>query len=111
MPAPAGAPSDDKQHADNCYSADVTRTTRVELPRLHYSVIDTERGGKPAVVVVNDAIERFAHRDIFPWHLTIRIEARCVAENGMPTRSEVALCANVRETVGPFGITVEGETG
>jgi hypothetical protein len=45
----------------------------------------------PAVVVVNDALVRFEHRDIFPWHLTIAIEATRLAKNGMPTQAEAAI--------------------
>ena len=60
----------------------------VELPEPHYSLIDTERDGMPAVVVLNDALERFKHRDIFAWHLTITIEATRVAKHGMPTKAE-----------------------
>lgn len=63
----------------------------VEIPEPHYSLIDTERDGMPAVVVINDALEGFEHRDIFPWHLTITIEAIRLAKNGMPTKAEATL--------------------
>jgi hypothetical protein len=69
----------------------VAEQKTVELPEPHYSLIDTERDGMPAVVVINDALEGFEHRDIFPWHLTITIEATRLAKNGMPTKAEATL--------------------
>jgi hypothetical protein len=63
-------------------------TVAVELPEDHFTLFDTTRDELPEVIVVNDALRRFEHPEIFPWHLRIRIEARDLAENGMPTPEE-----------------------
>jgi hypothetical protein len=60
----------------------------IEYPEPLYSLFDTSRGGLPAVVVVNAALREFAHRDVFPWHLSVVIDARELADHGMPTRDE-----------------------
>jgi hypothetical protein len=80
-------------------SSAVPRRTTVEIPDPHYSLIDTERDGNPAVVVLNDALERFKHRDIFPWHLTITIEATRLAKNGMPTKAEASILDDLGDKI------------
>lgn len=60
----------------------------IEYPTAIYTLITTSRGGLPAIVVVNEALVAFEHRDIFPWHLTVTLEAREVADKGMPTQDE-----------------------
>jgi hypothetical protein len=37
---------------------------------------------------VNSALQAFDHRAVFPWYLSIVIEAQVLADNGMPTREE-----------------------
>src|SRR5262249_55209816 len=53
-----------------------------------YSLFDTSRDDLPAVVVVNAALVEFSHRDIFPWHLSVIVEATELAGGGMPTGDE-----------------------
>jgi hypothetical protein len=60
----------------------------IAYPEPFYSVFNTSRGALPAVVVVNAALREFAHRDLFPWHLYVTIDARELADRGMPTRDE-----------------------
>lgn len=62
----------------------------IEVPEPHFTLLETERSGSPEILVVNDALLPFAHKEIFPWHLEITIEARELADNGMPTREESA---------------------
>jgi len=61
---------------------------RIELPEPHYTLFDAVRSGKPEIIVVNDALLTFRHTDIFPWHLEVTIDARDLADNGMPTPEE-----------------------
>lgn len=61
---------------------------RIILPSPRFTVFDTERDGLPAIIVVNQTLLTFEHRDIFPWHLRVTIEARDLAEKGMPTSEE-----------------------
>ena len=63
-------------------------TVTIEYPEAIYSLFDTARDGLPAVVVVNAALKEFPHRDVFPWHLSVVIEATELANRGMPTRPE-----------------------
>jgi len=46
---------------------------RVFVPAPHFSLFETERAGKPAVVVVNDALFEFPATEIFPWQLCVTI--------------------------------------
>ena len=59
-------------------------TIRIELPEPHYTLFDAQRSGQPEIIVVNDALLSFQHTEIFPWHLEIAIDAKDLAENGMP---------------------------
>lgn len=63
-------------------------SVRLVLPDPQYALFNTSREDLPAVVVVNDALVDFEATEIFPWHLTIWIEAQEIAEKGMPTRGE-----------------------
>ena len=53
----------------------------------------------PAVVVVNDALEGFGHRDVFAWHLTITIKAERLAKNGMPTKAESSVLDEIGDRI------------
>jgi hypothetical protein len=63
-------------------------TVTIEYPEPIYSLFDTSRDGLPAVVVVNAVLREFGHRDVFPWHLSVIIDALELADHGMPTRDE-----------------------
>ena len=65
-----------------------TSRITIEYPEPVYSLFDTSRDDLPAVVVVNAALREFAHRDLFPWHLSVLITPRALAEHGMPTSEE-----------------------
>jgi hypothetical protein len=77
----------------------MANTVAIELPEDHYTLFDTTRDELPEVIVVNDALLRFRHPDIFPWHLRVRIEARDLAENGMPTSDESKLLFEVGDRI------------
>lgn len=59
------------------------------------------RSGLPEVVVVNEALLSFRHTNVFPWHLEVTIEAKNLAEQGMPTPEESAVLF-------AFGDRIEG---
>jgi hypothetical protein len=67
------------------------------IPETHYTLFNAEREGLPEVIVVNDALLGFPHNDIFPWHLRISIDAKELAENGMPTLEESAILFEVSD--------------
>jgi hypothetical protein len=62
----------------------------IEYPEPFYSLFNTSRGELPAITFVNAALREFAHRDLFPWHLSVLIWPVAMAEHGMPAREEVA---------------------
>ena len=68
-----------------------TSQITIEYPEPFYSLFNTSRGDLPSIVVVNAKLREFAHRDIFPWHLSVIIEPRALAERGMPTHDECAI--------------------
>jgi hypothetical protein len=61
---------------------------RITLPEPNYTLFNADRSGLPEVVVVNEALLSFQHTKIFPWHLEVTIEAKNLAEQGMPTSEE-----------------------
>jgi|SRR5687767_2613492 len=71
----------------------------IEYPEPDYSLFDTSRDDLPAVVVVNAALRGFAHRDLFPWHLSVLITPHAMAEHGMPTREECVVLDAVDEEI------------
>ena len=64
---------------------------RIVLPEPHYTLFDANRNDLPEVIVVNDALLSFQHTEIFPWHLEVNIQAKYLAEKGMPTPEESTL--------------------
>lgn len=71
----------------------------IKYPEPVYSLFDTSREELPAVVVVNSALRQFLRRDFFPWHLSVLITPRALAEHGMPTREEYAILDRVCDEV------------
>jgi hypothetical protein len=59
------------------------------LPKPYFALVDTSRGGDPAIVVVNTAVRGLPYRDSFPWHLIIRVACKFITHNGMPTIEEL----------------------
>jgi len=75
-----------------------TRIT-IEYPQPVYSLFNTSRADLPAVVVVNAKLQDFAHRDLFPWHLSVLITPIVLAEQGMPTREEGVVLGAVGDEI------------
>ena len=61
---------------------------QIQIPEDHYTLFDTTREALPEVIVVNDALLTFEHRDLSAWSLRIRVEAEALADRGMPTPEE-----------------------
>src|SRR5688572_33287 len=78
---------------------DMASDTKVAIPEPHYSLLDTSRDDMPAVVVVNDALLSFEHKDLFEWHLEIAIEAIELGERGMPTSRETKLLDELGDAI------------
>src|ERR1017187_6120001 len=76
-----------------------TSQITIEYPEPFYSLFNTSRGDLPSIVVVNAKLSEFAHRDIFPWHLSVIIDARELAERGMPTHDECAILDSVGDEI------------
>jgi hypothetical protein len=66
----------------------MARKVRIKIPAPVYALIDVPDEDAPSVLVVNEALLLFRHRDIFGWHLQITIEAKDVGGNGMPSPAE-----------------------
>ena len=49
---------------------------KIEIPEEHYTLFDATREGLPEVIVVNDALLKFEHRDLFAWSLRMRVLVR-----------------------------------
>ena len=66
-------------------------TVTIDLPEDHYTLFNATRDDLPEIIVVNDALLTFPHTDVFPWHLRVRLDAKELADNGMPTPEESGL--------------------
>ena len=73
----------------------------ITLPEPSYTVFNTDRSGLPEVIVVNEALLNFRHTNVFPWHLEVTVEAKDLADQGMPTTEESAVLFE-------FGDRIEG---
>jgi hypothetical protein len=69
------------------------------IPSPYYTLIETTRGLDPAIVVVNSALRTFAHRNNFPWHLSIQISCRTLGTNGMPTAAESTILGELEDAI------------
>ena len=67
------------------------------LPIPNYALLNSSRRGLPAVIVVNDALHGFEAKERLPWHLSIAIDPRYFADQGMPTTDEAELLARFEE--------------
>ena len=65
-----------------------TSTVVVTLPEPNFRIFEAKRDGMEDIIVVNEALLSFVHSAIFPWHLSITLQAADVLDNGMPTPSE-----------------------
>jgi hypothetical protein len=64
----------------------------VDLPGDEkWTLFNVQREDLPEVLMVNDAMRGFEHRDIFQWHLSIIIVAFGLADRGMPDPEEQEL--------------------
>lgn len=71
----------------------------IEYPETIYSLIETSCDDLPSIVVVNGALPKFTHREIFPWHLSVIITPRDLAEQGMPTADENTVLHAIGEEI------------
>ena len=74
-------------------------SVQLELPEDHYTLFNATREELPEVIVVNDALLSFKHPEIFPWHLRVRLGARSLGDNGMPTPTESAALFEVGDHI------------
>jgi hypothetical protein len=78
------------------------------VPEPHFTLFNAQREGLPEVIVVNDALLTFVHNDIFPWHLRVRLEAKDLGANGMPTPKESAVLFEIGDDI--EGTVLSGRT-
>lgn len=72
---------------------------KIEIPEAHYTLFNATRDALPEVIVVNDALLRFEHGDIFPWSLRVRLEAEGLGDHGMPTPDESRLLFEIGDAI------------
>lgn len=70
------------------FSCGQKRKENVHFPEDAYTVATASIDDLPAVAVVNTAMKKFEARDVFGWHLSVIIDYKELAENGMPTNEE-----------------------
>ena len=75
------------------------REVSIEIPKPSFTLFDSKRGGLPEVIVVNEALLSFAHREVFPWHLCVTLEAVDLVENSMPSPSESELLFRIGDEI------------
>ncbi len=72
---------------------------KVEIPKDYYALVESTIDGKPAITVVNTALRKFKAKDIFAWTLTLTMEFKELAENGMPTSDESKMVIDYLESL------------
>jgi hypothetical protein len=87
----------------------VTEQRSIQIPAEHFTLFDGKRDGKVEIIVVNDALLAFPHIDLFPWHLSITLEARDLVDNGMPSPEESELLFAIGDEI--ERTVAEGRTG
>lgn len=70
------------------------------LPEESFAAIQAVSDGLPDVWIVNVALDDFAQRLAFAWHLSILIGMADVTELGMPSGSEQDVLGQLGETLG-----------
>lgn len=64
---------------------------KVLIPDENYSILDFRQDELPGIAVVNTALRAFEPKEVFAWHLSIMVQLEEMVENGMPSKSEVAI--------------------
>jgi len=67
------------------------------MPEESFSVCPSVIDEMPAIIVRNDALKKFKHKDMYSWHLGVVIVVKEKQENGMPTSEEVALIDDIQD--------------
>ena len=86
-------------------------TVRLVVPEPQLVIVDADRAGLPAVLVLNEALLSFAHFALFPWHLRVVLEAADLAEHGMPTSDESRLLFSIGDHIEAAVVGCQTETG
>lgn len=63
-------------------------TVKVTLPKEDYTTIEFSQNGQVGMATINTALKDFAHKAIFPWHLSQVILCEEKNEDDMPSKSE-----------------------
>ncbi len=83
---------------------------RIVLPPEHFTVMKWKQDGLPCVGTLNSGLQDFPHKKIFAWHLSVMIDFRELADNGMPTQEEQMIvdpfCDQLDETIKAGGNAV-----
>lgn len=66
------------------------KTRRVVIPEGDWVLVRFRQEGREGVARVNRALADFAHRDIFPWHLSLLLRLEEANQAGMPSPDELA---------------------
>ena len=61
----------------------------VYIPEEKFAVVRYEKNGHPAIGMVNTALTDFKHKEVLRWYLSIIIDFKERANNGMPTNKEL----------------------
>lgn len=69
------------------------------LPAPYYTLINTTKGGDPAVIVVNSSLRDCEQRTPFAWHLEISIACRHLSGSGMPSTEEAPSLLLIEQTI------------
>lgn len=74
-------------------------STELTPPTEQFVVLEAETNGLPEVLIVNQALDTWAHKAAFNWHLSLIIEMAEVTENGMPLPPEVEVLSALGEEI------------
>lgn len=86
-------------------------TLTIEVPDQRDVLLEATRQDLPEILIVNEALLGFAHRDIFEWHLSIVLEAADLIENGMPAPAESELLFRIGDEIEALVLAGRTEQG
>jgi hypothetical protein len=63
----------------------------VVIPEEYYTIFSFIQEDLPGVASINSSLKAFEPKKVFAWHCSIMVQLNDLAENGMPSKSEIKI--------------------
>lgn len=61
---------------------------RVVIPGERYELVEFRQDSLPGIAVINESLRNFEPKLVFAWHLSLMLQLKSLAEDGMPSKRE-----------------------